>query len=234
MNLNEFFGNIKHNVNIEKNDGKDPRDTLTGRTEAMNQKLSDDLFWFILDHDKLHKEHFMPLAKKVSELQKNNKFDHGNFVKEWMPMVKKGCLEFYKQQKMEGHPADIFTKQLRKDLCYRLADQHHNDIEKGEYKLSEAKKSKNKKMKELVDRGTGATTSGPQYDTTGNNSLSETKKKSKVKKQRLDPKCWKGYRKAGTKVKGGVRVNNCVKVSESWQKEISKYIHLLEKKSLGK
>lgn len=34
-------------------------------------------------------------------------------------------------------------------------------------------------------------------------------------KQRLDPKCWKGYRKAGTKMKGGVRVNNCVPVSES-------------------
>lgn len=29
-------------------------------------------------------------------------------------------------------------------------------------------------------------------------------------KQRLDKSCWKGYRKAGTKVKGGVRVNNCV------------------------
>ena len=29
-------------------------------------------------------------------------------------------------------------------------------------------------------------------------------------KTRLDPKCWKGYRKAGTKMKGGVRVNNCV------------------------
>jgi hypothetical protein len=34
-------------------------------------------------------------------------------------------------------------------------------------------------------------------------------------KQRLDPSCWKGYRKSGTKMKGGVRVNNCVKVSES-------------------
>jgi len=29
-------------------------------------------------------------------------------------------------------------------------------------------------------------------------------------KQRLDPKCWKGKHKAGTKIKGGVRVNNCV------------------------
>jgi hypothetical protein len=30
--------------------------------------------------------------------------------------------------------------------------------------------------------------------------------------RRLDPKCWKGYRKKGTKLKGGVRVNDCVKV----------------------
>jgi hypothetical protein len=34
-------------------------------------------------------------------------------------------------------------------------------------------------------------------------------------KQRLDPSCWKGYRKSGTKMKGDTRVNNCVKVSES-------------------
>lgn len=33
-------------------------------------------------------------------------------------------------------------------------------------------------------------------------------------KQRLDPKCWKGYRKAGTKVKGDTRVNKCIKVKK--------------------
>ena len=37
-------------------------------------------------------------------------------------------------------------------------------------------------------------------------------------KQRLDAKCWKGKHKEGTKIKGGIRVNNCVpneSVSES-------------------
>ena len=29
-------------------------------------------------------------------------------------------------------------------------------------------------------------------------------------KKRLDPSCWEGYHKAGTKMKGGTRVNNCV------------------------
>jgi hypothetical protein len=32
-------------------------------------------------------------------------------------------------------------------------------------------------------------------------------------KQRLDPKCWDGYKKQGTKMKGDTRVNNCVKES---------------------
>ena len=33
-------------------------------------------------------------------------------------------------------------------------------------------------------------------------------------KQRLDPKCWKGYKKQGTKMKGDTRVNNCVKIEK--------------------
>ena len=39
----------------------------------------------------------------------------------------------------------------------------------------------------------------------------------KKEKRRLDPKCWKGYRKSGTKMKGGVRVNNCVKINENYK-----------------
>ena len=36
------------------------------------------------------------------------------------------------------------------------------------------------------------------------------KKETDEAKQRLDPKCWKGHHKEGTKMKGGIRVNNCV------------------------
>lgn len=33
-------------------------------------------------------------------------------------------------------------------------------------------------------------------------------------KRRIDPKCWAGYRKTGTKLKGGVRVNKCVRIKK--------------------
>jgi hypothetical protein len=35
-----------------------------------------------------------------------------------------------------------------------------------------------------------------------------------IEKTRLDPKCWTGYKKQGTKMKGDTRVNNCVPVKE--------------------
>jgi hypothetical protein len=49
-------------------------------------------------------------------------------------------------------------------------------------------------------------------------------------KQRLDPSCWKGYKKSGTKMKGGTRVNNCVPVSEDAEQLIAGFIKLLESK----
>ena len=45
-------------------------------------------------------------------------------------------------------------------------------------------------------------------------------------KQRLDPKCWKGYRKKGTKMKGGKRVNNCVKEEVLHEALISSFADL--------
>ena len=45
-------------------------------------------------------------------------------------------------------------------------------------------------------------------------SYDSVKKGVAEEKQRLDPKCWSGKHKEGTKIKGGVRVNNCVPVSE--------------------
>jgi len=41
--------------------------------------------------------------------------------------------------------------------------------------------------------------------------LAKMEGKGENEERRIDPKCWNGYHKAGTKLKGGVRVNNCVK-----------------------
>ena len=54
-------------------------------------------------------------------------------------------------------------------------------------------------------------------------------------KQRLDAKCWPGTRKEGTKIKGGIRVNNCVPVSETGVKkpQLKTYAARVKLKQLG-
>jgi hypothetical protein len=46
-------------------------------------------------------------------------------------------------------------------------------------------------------------------------------------KQRLDPKCWTGKHKEGTKIKGGIRVNNCVP-NEGMTEELDKQFDVIE------
>jgi len=77
------------------------------------------------------------------------------------------------------------------------------------------------KLMELTKHGMGITKPTPAVTTPDPIAEENT---------RLDSKCWKGYKKQGTKMKGDTRVNNCVKVGEAWESEIGKLIRLLENK----
>lgn len=130
MKLYEFFG-----VPTYETSHDDPRDALDKRPKYDKDKLEDDLYWYILDHDKLHKECWMPLAQEITEKIKNKTLDRKVYEKKFMPMVNKGCMEYYKEYQMTEDPRDVFPKDLRKGICQRLADQSFDDIEQEEYKL---------------------------------------------------------------------------------------------------
>lgn len=131
MNLYEFFGGSNYSLSKTKEDQTD----TSIKTQEDKEKLVDEVYWFILDDDQLHKEFFLPVARKLSTLKKSKNFDKASFLKEWLPMVNKGCMKFYKENQLTEDPKDIFTKQVRKDLCQRLCDQACEDIDNNEYKL---------------------------------------------------------------------------------------------------
>jgi hypothetical protein len=105
--------------------------------ERENKHISDDLFWYIVDHDKLHKDFFYSIAKKIKGTHKTKDFNKEQIVSEFMPMVKKGCMEFYQHHKMNGKLETVFSKELRKDMCERLFDHYKEDIVKDQYKLGQ-------------------------------------------------------------------------------------------------
>jgi hypothetical protein len=75
-------------------------------------------------------------------------------------------------------------------------------------------------IKNQLDKGVSLDGWMYSYVTTSNdhlNSVAEQINNPNIdeEKQRIDPKCWSGYKKQGTKMKGDTRVNNCVPIKES-------------------
>lgn len=125
MLLNEFFGK---SIDIKKSSSNENRD---------DKNMSDDLFWFILDHDRLHKDHAIPLARKIKHDHQHESLDKSKMIKEFMPMVKKGCMEYYHKNKMSGKPEKLFPEELREELCEKLYDHYCEDVLKDKYKLGQ-------------------------------------------------------------------------------------------------
>jgi len=121
MLLNEFFGPaIKA--------GRKQEDQET-------DNHTDDVFWYIVDHDRLHKDYFHPLAQKIKRDHAQGRLNKEECVAKFMPMVEKGCMEFYHKHKMNGRPGKMFPREMREDLCERLYDHFSEGIIKGEYKI---------------------------------------------------------------------------------------------------
>lgn len=121
MLLNEFFGSYTFKTDTNKKD-EDSR--------LKEESLIADVFEYIINNDSLHKEEFLPIAEQIikhpTQEQKSDV---------WMPLATKGCVKFYKENKMREDPKQIFTKEMRKELCAKLAEHYQGDILKGIYNL---------------------------------------------------------------------------------------------------
>ena len=53
----------------------------------------------------------------------------------YMPMVIKGCKEYYHDNELKGKLGTEFSKEMRDDMCHRLHDHYREDIKKDKYKL---------------------------------------------------------------------------------------------------
>lgn len=114
MLLKEFFGN--------------PID-LRPKQEDNNPQLANNLYEYIIDHDKLHKDYFFPLAKKIKESESLEEYHM------LMPMVIKGCKEYYVEKKMHGKLGKIFPKELREELCKKLFEYYKEAMRKDKFKI---------------------------------------------------------------------------------------------------
>jgi hypothetical protein len=91
------------------------------------------------------------------------------------------------------------------DVAKKIALDHLGENPHYYTKLAkmEAENEEGDLMKHMKDRG--------MIDSKATDDTGKYGRTREEEESRIDPKCWKGYHKAGTKLKSGVRVNNCVK-----------------------
>jgi hypothetical protein len=124
MLLNEFFGN--YNAGGAKNEDE------KNKKKYEEAELADAIYEFILHNDKLHKEQFIPIAQKI---HRNPTQKHKSDI--WLPLVTKGCMEFYHHNKMMEDPVKMFNEKFRFDLCELFANECNKHILKGDFDLGD-------------------------------------------------------------------------------------------------
>lgn len=124
MRLLEFF-NPKH----ESWEQHDKDQDMTPRDD----KLEDNIYYFILDDDRIHKEHFLPLAVNYYRQKDRGDFDKKLFAKKCLPMVNDGCRAYCRSLKSEEIPDKLLNKDLFRSLAHRIVDQIINDVKEDAY-----------------------------------------------------------------------------------------------------
>lgn len=126
MKLYEFFGTWQAKSPMDVDNPMDKNhDGEVTREEK--EAFKNDLFFYIIDNDDIHKENFFKIAETIS----TNKETSENV---WLPMVNKGCMEFYRERHLQDDPKDLFNKEFREGLCKMLDDHFRKDVIKGEYR----------------------------------------------------------------------------------------------------
>lgn len=124
MLLNEFFGMYNPSGQKKDNERKEQ--------EFDENKLAEMVYEFIINNDRLHKEEFLPVAQRM---HRHPTSEHN--AKMWLPMVNKGCMDFYHQNHMTEDPKQLFHKKFRKEMCEKIANECNKQILRGDFQLGD-------------------------------------------------------------------------------------------------
>lgn len=114
MLLQEFFGR--------------PLDLKPKSEEKDKSSQNDEMFWYFLDHDRLHKDYAIPLCQRIKKAHGKGNVDTKALVDSFMSMVEKGCMEYYHHKKLTGKPEKLFSTEMKEEMCQRLYDHYCEDI----------------------------------------------------------------------------------------------------------
>ena len=106
--------------------------------EAMDSDAVNELDSFIQNDEDLYRRRFMPIISNIKRKMKRGIYDHDKVVKLWMYLVDDAAKEYIKQfGTRDQDVADMFPKETRMRVAQIIADREKENIEQGEYDVTQ-------------------------------------------------------------------------------------------------
>ena len=106
--------------------------------EAMDSDAVNELDSFIMNNEELYRRRFMPIISNIKRKMKRGIYDHEKVIKLWMYLVDDAAKAYVKEHgSIDQDVSDMFPKETRMRVAQVIADREKENIEQGEYDVSQ-------------------------------------------------------------------------------------------------
>ena len=107
-------------------------------TENIDSDAVNELDSFIMNNEDLYRRRFMPIISNIKRKMKKNIYDHEKAQKLWMYLVDDAAKEYVKEfGNSQDDVSNMFPKETRQQVARIISDREKENIEQGEYDVSQ-------------------------------------------------------------------------------------------------
>ncbi len=106
--------------------------------EAIDSDAANELDSYIMNNEDLYRRRFMPIISNIKRKMKKNIYDHEKAQKLWMYLVDDAAKEYVKEfGNSQDDVSNMFPKETRQQVARIISDREKENIEQGEYDVSQ-------------------------------------------------------------------------------------------------
>ena len=106
--------------------------------EAVDSDAVNELDSYINNNEDLYRRRFMPIISNIRRKMKRGVYDHEKVIKLWMYLVDDAAKAYVDEHgSIDQDVKDIFPKETRLQVAQVIADREKENIEQGEYDVSQ-------------------------------------------------------------------------------------------------
>jgi len=106
--------------------------------EQIDSDAVNELDTYIMNNEDLYRRRFMPIISNIKRKMKKNVYDHEKAQTLWMYLVDDAAKEYVKEfGSTQDDVATMFPKETRQQVARIISDREKENIEQGEYDVSQ-------------------------------------------------------------------------------------------------